>query len=229
MLRSLFVISLPRSLSTATYFFAQRALGLAAPAWTSAGEILNVDRYAMLPESVHDMGIKFTLKERDPQRFAILSDFLDQVAVPFGFAYKDVIHPFIVAEWLRQHPQYAVLRIKRSVPDVAFAMLAQRWSYPRGAAPSGMEQTDSVIWGLMLADRELDTVPGEHVNFDDLITDERTVASVLTRLYPGFHIPDFHFDENFRKVRDDVLRRRESQEYRELQHRLLLAQRSLAR
>jgi hypothetical protein len=229
LLRSLFVISLPRSLSTETYFFAQHALGLAAPAWTSDGEILNVDRYAMLPESAIDLGVKFTLKERDPERFAVLSDFLSLVAVPSGFAYKDVIHPFIVAEWLRQHPQYAVLRIKRSVPDVAFAMLAQGWFYPCGAAPGGMEQTDSIIWGLMLADRELEMVPGEHINFDDLITDERAVASALTRLYPGFQIPDFHFDENFRKVRDDVLRRRETQEYRELQHKHLLAQQSPAR
>ena len=43
-LGSLFVVSLPRSLSSFLYVAAARAIGLAEPAWTSDGEILNRDR-----------------------------------------------------------------------------------------------------------------------------------------------------------------------------------------
>ena len=44
---SLFVLSLPRSLSTLLYHAAREAMTLCEPAWTSDGEILNADRYAL--------------------------------------------------------------------------------------------------------------------------------------------------------------------------------------
>ena len=47
---SLFVVSLPRSLSTVTYHAARRALGLAEPTWTTDGEILNLRRFAHLEQ-----------------------------------------------------------------------------------------------------------------------------------------------------------------------------------
>ena len=100
-------------------------------------------------EQVDDMGVKFTLKERDPARFDALSEFLDQVTAPAGFAYKDVVQPFVVAEWLRSHPhQYRVLRIKRRLPDVAFAMLAKRWLYPCRAAPDSCNRRIHLSPGL---------------------------------------------------------------------------------
>ena len=43
-LSSLFVVSLPRSLSSLLYVAAARAIGLSQPAWTSDGETLNRDR-----------------------------------------------------------------------------------------------------------------------------------------------------------------------------------------
>ena len=169
-MHSLFIISLPRSLSSKTYTAVQTALGLKAPSWTTAGEILNVDRYVQLLEQVDGMGVKFTLRERDPTRFDALSEFLDQVTAPAGFAYKDVVQPFVVAEWLRSHAhQYRVLRIKRRLPDVAFSMLAKRWLYPCQAASDSMPSTDLLIAGLIRADRAMDTAPGEQIDFDDLV------------------------------------------------------------
>jgi hypothetical protein len=187
-MQSLFVISLPRSLSSKTYTAVQTALGLKTPSWTTSGEILNVDRYVQLREPVDNMGVKFTLKEYDRKRFNALSEFLDQVTAPAGFAYKDVVQPFVVAEWLRSHAQYRVLRIKRRLPDVAFAMLAKRWLYPCRAASDSMHSTDSLIAGLIRADRALDTVPGEHVHFDDLIAGGNSLRIALTALYPGIQV-----------------------------------------
>jgi hypothetical protein len=222
-MHSLFIISLPRCLSSITYAVAQTALGLKAPLWTTSGEILNIDRYLQLPEPAYDMGIKFTLKERDPERFNALSEFLDQVAAPSGFAYKDVVQPFIVAEWLRSHAQYRVLRIKRRLPDVAFSMLERRWFYPSRAASDSMQPTDSLIAGLIRADRALDTVPGEHVSFEDLTTDEKTLGVTLARLYPDVQIPPFYFDDTFSTNRDRVMQRRNLDQYKQLEQKVMTA------
>src|SRR5829696_7255360 len=101
---SLFVVSLPRSLSSITYYISRVVLGLKAPSWTSDGEILNVDRYALYQGPRHDTGIKFVVKEKNPALFQSAIDFLDQATVSTGFAYKDVIHPFVTSEWLRSNP-----------------------------------------------------------------------------------------------------------------------------
>ena len=221
-MQSLFVIALPRSLSSKTYTAVQTALGLKAPSWTTAGEILNVDRYVQLPEQADDMGAKFTLRERDPVQFDALSEFLNQVTAPAGFAYKDVVQPFVVAEWLRSHPQYRVLRIKRRLPDVAFAMLAMRWLYPCRAASDSMQPTDSLIAGLIRADRAMDAVPGEHVHFDDLIAGGNSLRIALTALYPGIQVR-VTFDDSFFVIRDQILQRRNSDQYKQLEQKVFLA------
>jgi hypothetical protein len=73
---------------------------LNTPSWTSDGEILNVDRFVLYPGPRHDTGIKFLLKESNPALFQSVIDLLDQATVAAGFAYKDVVHPFAVSEWL---------------------------------------------------------------------------------------------------------------------------------
>lgn len=42
---SLFVVSLPRSLSTLIYHAVRQSVGLEEPIWTSDGEIMNLDRF----------------------------------------------------------------------------------------------------------------------------------------------------------------------------------------
>src|SRR5919198_1173392 len=132
-LKSLFILSLPRSLSSLTYQIACRAVGLAEPIWTMDGEILNIDRMAHHRGPRIDEGVKFTTRHDDPELFQKLTDFLSEVVVPNGFAYKDVVHPFVVSEW-HGLKDFGVLKIQRDVCDVAFSMLESHWYYPRHAA-----------------------------------------------------------------------------------------------
>jgi hypothetical protein len=214
---SLFVISLPRSLSSLTYYIARMALGLKAPSWTSDGEIMNIDRYALYSGPTDDTNVKFLLKEDKPELFRRAIDFLDQATVRSGFAYKDVIHPFVVSEWLKASG-FRVLRIKRNLTDVAFSMLAHNWLYPRVAAPNQDDTEAAVIEGIIRADMALDAVPGEHLDFDDLIVDESVLRNALVKLYPEAAVPTFQYlNESFCAFRDQqVLHRRTLARYKKL-------------
>src|ERR1044072_5027726 len=157
-MNSLFVVSLPRSLSSLTYYIARVALGLIAPSWTSDGEIMNIDRFALYAGPRNDANVKFLVKEDKPALFERAIDFLDQATVPHGFAYKDVIHPFVVAEWLKQN-EFRVLRIKRNLTNVVFSMLAHNWLYPRVVSQNQDDTEEAVIEGLIRADMALDSIP----------------------------------------------------------------------
>jgi hypothetical protein len=219
---SLFVISLPRSLSSLTYYIARVALGLKAPSWTTDGEILNVDRFALYQGPTHDTSRKFIVKAHDPPRFQCAMDFLDQATVPKGFAYKDVIHPFVVSEWLKAS-EFRVLRIKRNLTDVVFSMLAHDWFYPRAASEQHQDDPEAeVIEGIIRADMALDTAPGERVDFDDLIADESALRSVLIKLYPSAPMLNFQYlTESFCAFRDQqVLHRRTLAQYKKLEEKV---------
>jgi hypothetical protein len=220
-LNSLFVISLPRSLSSLTYYIARVALGLKAPSWTTDGEILNVDRFALYPGPSEDTSRKFIVKEHDPVRFQCAMDFLDQATVPSGFAYKDVVHPFVVSEWLRSS-EFRVVRIKRNLTDVVFSMLAHKWLYPRAASRNQTDAEAAVIEGVVRADMALDRVPGEHVDFDDLINDESFLRNALLKLYPSAPVLTFQYlNEKFCAFRDEqVLHRRTFDEYKRLEEKV---------
>lgn len=217
-MRSLFVVSLPRSLSTRVYDLARRCLGLREPVWTSDGEILNLDRYALLADEVPFDALKFTHPKRQPELFGRLLAFVHQVARPEGFAYKDVVQPFVMAEWLPGNG-LAVLTIERPVPDVAWAMLERGWHYP--ALPGGASAAPperAVIEGLVKAEIALSELPGERVRFDDLVRGPETLRAALAALYDGAAapVPDY-LDGDFRNVREVVLERRETERYRELE------------
>ncbi|MGB7922834.1 MAG: hypothetical protein WCF57_06285 [Pyrinomonadaceae bacterium] len=221
-MNSLFVISLPRSLSSLTYYIARRALGLKAPSWTSDGEILNVDRFALYQGPTHDTGRKFIVKAHDPPRFQSAMDFLDEATVPEGFAYKDVIHPFVVAQWLKTS-EFRVLRIKRNLTDVVFSMLAHKWFYPRAAAEQHQDDAEAaVIEGIIRADMALDDAPGERIDFDDLVSDERVLRNALLKLYPSVDVLNFQYlNEAFCAFRDqEVLQRRKLAEYQRLDEKV---------
>jgi len=223
---SLFIISLPRSLSSLTYYISRVALGLKAPSWTSDGEILNVDRFALYPGPSNDSSLKFIVKDHDPVRFQCAMDFLDQATVPSDFAYKDVVHPFVVTEWLRSS-EFRVLRIKRNLTDVVFSMLAHKWFYPKAASQNQTDAEAAVIEGLIRADMMLDHAPGEHIDFDDLIADESVLRNALVKLYPSASMLNFQYlNEKFCAFRDEqVLYRRTFAEYKRLEEKV---QQSLA-
>ena len=67
-MRSLFVVSLPRSLSSLLYVAASRALGLAEPGWTTDGEILNRDRVPRRLQHLAPADERFTLLGSRPDR-----------------------------------------------------------------------------------------------------------------------------------------------------------------
>jgi hypothetical protein len=135
--QSLFIVSLPRSLSMLTFGVCRDALGLAAPSWAVGGEILNHDLHRLGPWPRADQeGGKYLTETNDPRRMRAATDFLDTVANPRGHVYKDVVNPFVLAGW-EGLPAFGVLKIRRDVAEVAAAMLARGWSYPAHAAPGG--------------------------------------------------------------------------------------------
>ena len=216
---SLFIVSLPRSLSSMTYYIARVVLGLNAPSWTSDGEILNIDRYALYPGPDHDTSIKFLLKEKNAALFQVAIDFLVQATVPTGFAYKDVVQPFVVSEWLRSS-QFCVLRIKRNLTDVAFSMLRQGWHYPRFGSRSEGDLEEMVIEGIIRAEMALDRVPGEQVDYDNLMADESVLRNALVKLYPSDTIQEFKYTDSFRATGYTILQRRSSDQYKMLNEKV---------
>ena len=96
---SLFLVSLPRSLSSLLYAAAAHALGLAEPNWTSDGEILNRDRVPRRLQSLAPADERFALLGSAPEVFGDMTGHLDSTALRRGFAYKDVVQPFVVGGW----------------------------------------------------------------------------------------------------------------------------------
>jgi hypothetical protein len=213
-MRSLFVVSLPRSLSSLLYQTLRRTLGLAEPVWTSDGEVLNLHRFAHLPEGSEVEGLRFTDPARDPERFARLGAFLDQAIVREGFLYKDVVQPFVVARWL-PGSGVAALRIERPLADVAYAMSERGWLYPRAAAKSNGSPERELIAGLIRANRALAEIPGPVARFDELIHDEEPLAVALRSIYGDVPTPRY-LDDGFRAVSKEVLRRRETDRWHQL-------------
>lgn len=247
-MQSLFVVSLPRSLSTFVYRTARRALHLQAPSWVGDGEILNVDRYWHYCGTRFDESAKFTTRARDPNLFERLLDFLDQVANAEGFAYKDVIQPFVLASW-RGIETFRVLKIQRELTDIAYSMLQRGWFYPQFASTHGAPaMTDvlavlrrvapfrvyrllhrafrrrfesAVLEGLVRAERALEAIPGVTVAYNDLVRDETCLQQALMALYPRLSVaPLKYIDERFAARREAIARRRGAPYYRKLQARI---------
>lgn len=213
---SLFVLSLPRSLSTLVYNVSSKALGLKTPSWTTDGEILNVDRFAFLSKSQNDLGVKFLLEQRDEKKFRAISDFLTQCVSKEGFAYKDVIHPFLVTDWLKKR-NFKVLKIRRNIAEVADAMLKQGWLYPANIFPNFDQTADSFIRSLALAWKAIESVPGKTVNYEDLIENEESLAQALKMLYPKRPMLPIHYiDGPFQKRKTKTLARRNTSHFKVL-------------
>lgn len=179
---SLFVIALPRSLSTHVHETARAALSLAAPAWTSAGEVLNAGRWRMRARDDDDD--RYVTAE-DRVRFEVWLRFLDDVVAVRGRAYKDVVQPFVCAHWLARTEGLRVLRIRRPVADVAWSMLDAGWRYPARAAEAGRDDVDRLLSGLLRARDALATVAAEELDFDALLETPDALSRALATLYPS--------------------------------------------
>ena len=224
-MKTLFVLSLPRSLSTLVYHAARLSLELNEPTWTSDGEIMNNDRYIHYAGKGYDEGLKYIREEKEPEIFNRLSAFLDQAAAPEGFIYKDVVHPFVVSRWLNTR-EIQVLKIKRPLADVAFSMLTKQWYYPAMAADekNSIDNIEAaVIQGLVLAEKAIDQAPGETIAYDILVQDEQIITKVLERLYPEENvIPMGFIDDDFRRQGQQVLERRKTGIYKKIEEKITL-------
>lgn len=216
-MQSLIVLSLPRSLSSLVYLAASRSLGLRQPLWANYGEILNNDRHVLFMGDRRDSGLKFLRQSHSPALFDQVTAFLDDVVRPEGYIYKDVVHPFVFAHWKRLK-DFRVLVVRRTLADVAYAVLQQQWRYPAHAVrhTANPERAD-ILRGLILAEQALAKLPGEVVDYDDLVASEDPLQAALQRLYPEARPgPVQYIDPAFRTARVAVLARRRTTAYQEL-------------
>ncbi len=200
-LSSLFVVSLPRSLSSLLYVAAAHAVGLGEPTWTSDGEILNRDRVPRRLQSLAPADERFTLLGSAPHVFADMSVYLDRTALRRGFAYKDVVQPFVVSGWegLRH---FKVLKIRRNVAEVAYTMLKRQWLYPARAASVFDTHPWTLVEGLVRAEAVLDALPGETVEYADAVFAHEPLEGALRRLYPEVQLePLRYIDRSFVRTR----------------------------
>ncbi|HEY0782477.1 MAG TPA: hypothetical protein VGE98_08490 [Thermoanaerobaculia bacterium] len=217
-MRSLFLVSLPRSLSSLLYQRLRDTLQLAEPSWTSDGEVLNLHRHALMPEAGSVEGVRFLRRDADTARFDRLLAFLDRVVEPDGSIYKDVVHPFVVAHWLPAS-EVRALRLDRPLADVAWSMLERGWHYPRAAAdPEGTDGDPErqLLTGLARGRRVLASLAAPVLAYDELIESEAPLATALEKLY-GDGVPcPAYLDDDFRAVRDANLARRDTARSRRL-------------
>ena len=225
---SLFVVSLPCSLSSPLYHAIRLSLGLREPEWTRDGDILDVRRSALVADDETVEGVQYVERFRDGRRFASLRCFLNQVARAKSYAYKDAVQPFLVAEWLATSGMQA-LYLDRPVADVAHALLERGWHFPAragglgpgasthgvtgGAAEPGLER--ALLRGLLRARQALAALP-VRVCYDELIHDEKPLWSALRALY-GDDLPcPSYLNDDFCRTRDAALDRRRTARHRRL-------------
>ena len=200
-LRSLFVVSLPRSLSSLLYVAAARAIGLAEPTWTSDGEILNRDRVPRRMQSQGPGGERFTLLGSAPDAFAGMTAYLDETTLRQGFAYKDVVQPFVIGGW-DGLGEFKVLKVRRNVAEVAYTMLKRQWLYPARAASVFEEHPWALVEGLVRADAVLEALPGQTIEYSDAVLDHGPLELALCRLYPDAPLtPLRYIDRGFARTR----------------------------
>jgi hypothetical protein len=216
--RSLFVVSLPRSLSSLLYVAAAQAIGLAEPGWTSDGEILNRERVPRRRQTLAPDGERFVLLGSAPETFASMTAYLDTTAVRHGHAYKDVVQPFVIGGW-EGLGEFKVLKVRRNVAEVAYAMLKRQWWYPARAASVYEVRPWSLVEGLVRAEAVLDALPGETVDYADAIIDPDPLETALRRLYPDVPLrPLRYIDRRFIRTRRRLeADRRDSLLYRRIE------------
>jgi hypothetical protein len=217
-LRSLFVLSLPRSLSSLLYVAAARAIGLAEPAWTSDGEILNRDRVPRRHHCLAPSDERFTLLGSAPDSFASMTTYLDSTALRQGFAYKDVVQPFVIGGW-EGLGDFEVLKVRRNVAEVAYTMLKRKWLYPARAASIFDAHPWALVEGLVRAEAVFEALPGETVEYADAVLDHESLEDALRRLYPDAPLaPLRYIDRGFVRTRRRLeAERRDSLVFRRLE------------
>ncbi|MEO1085592.1 MAG: hypothetical protein AAFY88_15230 [Acidobacteriota bacterium] len=225
--RSLFVVALPRSLSTHVHGLCCRSLGLRSPSWADAGEVLNGDRILLLSASQPHF------LPAEAGALKMMSEFLDDAVRSYGRVYKDVVQPFVVSRWLEDRrladkDAPAVLHVRRPLADIAWSMKRANWRYPEragGVPRAGEEPDDRLLRGLLRARTVLEKLSGAAevatVEFDEVLRDEQALPRALRKLYPAAQIREVtYLDAAFQRRRDAILARRRGDDWRRLAVRL---------
>jgi len=187
---SLFILSLPRSLSSDLYHLSSQALGLAKPTWTTDGEILNKDRVHPGMPYTPSTFLKYTTKNQNAESFSTMQSYLNHLVQPVGHIYKDVVQSFVMEEWLSVHPELKVLIIERNVIDVAHAMLMREWYWPGDIIENSSPNIFSkIVFGLKTAEATLKKVNGLSIKYEEFIENETILQKALQSLYPEIEVP----------------------------------------
>lgn len=219
---SLFVLALPRSLSSFIFHAARIALGHEAPGWTTDGELLNLDRFG-LGVPTHRVEEKYRQQHTSPRAFDALQDFLGRHVAGTGHVYKDVVQPFACAAWLRPG-RMPVLKLRRDPGEVALSMRDRDWRYPAGVATLSISRDDpdtALVEGLLRAWRAIDAVPGATLDYDAACDDESAFLDALARAHPQARIDRIgYIDDEFRVARQAQRARRGTDAYRRMSDRV---------
>ena len=195
-MNSLFIVGLPRSLTSVTYHLARKALGLQQPGWVTDGELLNTHRYLFAPASETSRFI--TAKEFSTQ-FNAASSYLTASVQLQNYIYKDATQPFVISDYLTK-TEITIIHIKRSVVDVALRMFRQGWLAP----------DQSLLTTLFHAQQSLIQIPHAfEVDFDQVIFDESVLSEAI-----GVEVS--YLTDEFKHKRDSTLDLRDSDEYKVL-------------
>jgi len=214
-MRSLFILSLPRSLSSQTYEWVRRSTRLKTPRWCTDGEFLNVDRYVHLAEGSDDSGLKLMRPDVHAIKFREMYTFAEEIVREEGYVYKDVVQPYLMRSFLQKN-DFPVLKIKRSLADVAWSMQRKNWYYPSQLSEntSGLE---ALIRGLATMRDCLQSIPGETITFEEILRDERRLYHKLSQLYPYENLKWVRYmDAEFKAQRKVILERRAQTSYGEI-------------
>jgi hypothetical protein len=147
-----------------------------------------------------------------------MTGYLDRTALRTGFAYKDVVQPFVIGGW-EGLADFKVLKVRRNVAEVAYTMLKRHWLYPARAASVFDAHPWSLVEGLVRADAVLDALPGETVDYADAVLAHEPLARALHRLYPEVELaPLRYIDRGFARKRERLeSERRDSLVFRRLE------------
>jgi hypothetical protein len=101
---------------------------------------------------------------------------------------------------------------------VAMSMRARGWWFAARAAVRAEEPEERLVEGLAAAWRAIESVPGETIDYHELVRDESLLREALRRLYPGAAVKRARFIHyvDFAAERDAIAARRGSDEYRRL-------------
>jgi len=180
--------------------------------------LLNRDRVPRRLQCLAPEDERFILLGSAPDVFASMTTYLDRTALRQGFAYKDVVQPFVVGGW-EGLGDFKVLKVRRNVAEVAYTMLKRQWLYPARAASVFEAHPWALVEGLVRAEAVLDALPGETVEYADAVLDHDPLEAALGRLYPDAALaPLRYIDRGFARTRRRLeAERRDSLVFRRLE------------